>query len=369
MRTCLHSGHGPIAKLNAPRRMNLHLPWTLTAFVAIGGVSVDAFECAPARLGRLSSLRPIRGIPSNLSFNSRGVTQSHTSAVTDLSFSLSMWERESDAPRMRTTDRHDLSAMSSESSSSSSDKIDWSQIGKYGVATGLQFGAIAATLRLLDISAWKYPKYAVGLLFAFLSLRSRIASPLDNSRQNRETQGGKATPTDLKRPSWTPPVIAIVFIWLTITALRVVSSALVYRKVGKLFSPPLLAMILHLCVGDTWNTINNIEKRLGVSSVGILVVWATVWNAIFQYYGTIPLAGKILAPSGAWLSIATVLTWTVWRINKPVQSLYPIKGVGESAAFRWANLGQLQPTSIGGSIKNGSDVSAKGGVVGTSKPE
>lgn len=118
---------------------------------------------------------------------------------------------------------------------------------------------------------------------------------------------------------------------------------------GELFCIPLLSMILHLSIGDTWNTITNVEKRLGVSAIGCVFVWMSVWNAIIRYYKTIPLAGKILSPSGVWISIATILTMSIWRMNKPVQPAWPVKGDGKSASFKWANLGQLQATSIGGS--------------------
>ena len=46
-----------------------------------------------------------------------------------------------------------------------------------------------------------------------------------------------------------------------------------WRACGRtLFSAPLLALVLHLCVGDTWNCVTNIEQRLGVSAVGVLAV-------------------------------------------------------------------------------------------------
>jgi hypothetical protein len=45
------------------------------------------------------------------------------------------------------------------------------------------------------------------------------------------------------------------------------------------------------------------------------------------------VAGYVLAPSALWISIATVLTWTIWGINTPRQPLLPRKGDGKSAAF------------------------------------
>ena len=238
---------------------------------------------------------------------------------------------------------------SAEAASSEASSVCIGDIAKYSVATGLQFSIIMGFLKAIDVAVKKpIPTPLVGLLFCFLSLRSRVASLLDNSRPNREAQDGKATPSDVKRPSWTPPGIAFPFIWLTITGLRGVSSALVYRQTGTLVCSALQAMVLHLCVGDTWNCITNVEKRLGVSASGVLLVWATVWSAVIEYYKVLPLAGKVLLPSGIWITIATVLTFSIWRLNKPIEPLWPVKGDGKSASWKFQNLGQLEATNIRG---------------------
>ena len=46
-----------------------------------------------------------------------------------------------------------------------------------------------------------------------------------------------------------------------------------------------------------------------------------------------PLAGKLLAPSAVWISIASVLTWTIWSINEPREPLLP-KQDGSSAPLQ-----------------------------------
>ena len=45
-----------------------------------------------------------------------------------------------------------------------------------------------------------------------------------------------------------------------------------------------MAFILHLTIGDVWNTINNTEKRYGASVIGVLIVLASAVNASIQYY-------------------------------------------------------------------------------------
>lgn len=46
-----------------------------------------------------------------------------------------------------------------------------------------------------------------------------------------------------------------------------------------------------------------------------MFVLASVYHAIFRYSQVSATAGKVLAPSGVWLSVATVLIWTIWDMN------------------------------------------------------
>mmetsp|Transcript_36082 Transcript_36082/g.115499 ORF Transcript_36082/g.115499 Transcript_36082/m.115499 type:complete len:303 (-) Transcript_36082:181-1089(-) len=205
--------------------------------------------------------------------------------------------------------------------------VDVMQAAKYPVATACQFGLIAALFRAID-AVGTTPAPLVPPLFALLSLRSRIFSLLPANRPPRggfDVEGKRtATPAETIRPSWTPPGIAFPFIWLTITALRAASSLVVFKATGRvLCSPALLVLALHLCVGDTWNCVTNVEQRKGVSAVGVLAVWTSVVAAVKAFYDVAPAAGLILAPSAVWISIASVLTWTIWRINPPLQPLYP----------------------------------------------
>ena len=216
---------------------------------------------------------------------------------------------------------------------------------KYVGATAVQYKLLMLALSGVDKLA-KLPKPAVWLLFAFLSLRSRVVSLLDNSRPNREAQKGKATPVDVKRPSWTPPGIAFPFIWLTITALRATAAQMAYA--GSLRNPALDALVLHLCIGDTWNCITNVERRLGVSAVGCFAVWGSVFRAVKAFGASAaPKAAYVLAPSLAWISVACVLTASIWNLNgRP--PVYPAEGDGDSADLRLKYLFQMEATSIRG---------------------
>lgn len=212
--------------------------------------------------------------------------------------------------------------------------IAWAQVGKYKFAVLAELSLIAACFRAIDVLL-TLPAFAIVPLFLFLSLRSRVFSPLVASRPVRSEQLGAATPIEVKRPSWTPPGIAFPFIWSTISILRATSSLLVWRATGrKLFSLPLLVLVLHLAIGDTWNNITNVERRLGTSALGVFSVLASVYAAVGVYYRAVPLAGLLLAPSAVWISIASVLTWSIWSINTPRQPLFPRQGDGKASGLR-----------------------------------
>ncbi len=220
----------------------------------------------------------------------------------------------------------------------------------YFGATAVEFSLIMVFLHGLQITAKKitakFPevvlstpgsivtKIGLGLFFFFMSVRSRVFSPLDNSRPSASKQDPNFK---RKTPNWMPPPLAFPIIWSSIALLRAISSVLVVTHTKTLLSPAIFSFFLHLSVGDTWNTINNQEKRLGTAVLGVLAVWSSVVYAVKQYYTTFPLAGKLLAPSAVWISVATVLVTTIWRLNyedlgRP--SLFPSKEEGPTCKWR-----------------------------------
>jgi tryptophan-rich sensory protein len=175
----------------------------------------------------------------------------------------------------------------------------------------------------------------VAIFMAFMSLKSRVFSPLDNSRPSANKNDPNFNKNRL-RPSWTPPPLAFPIIWTSIGVLRTVSTVLIYKTTGTLLCLPIYALMAHLSIGDTWNTINNVEKRLGTAVLGVFFVWASALAATYLYYQTLPLAGKILAPMSVWLSIAALLVYSIWRMNSFIGdrlTLLPSKEEGPPS--RW----------------------------------
>jgi len=246
------------------------------------------------------------------------------------------------------------------------------------------------------------PWQAVAGVFFALSLRSRVFSPLDNSRPEQrnlvsadddaaleamltsgnyktqelraeverrglqvdrtmdkkvlldvvgryfeEREVGMNAATDgeeeKRTPSWMPPGVVFPIMWVLVVApLRSLSASMVYAaSTGRLNEahlndPVLLWLALHLCIGDTWNTINNVESRLGAAVPGVALVWLSTLFAARQFYDVQPQAGGLLALTALWISAAGALVADTWRLNNEVseEPLYPYKRKGAISRTR-----------------------------------
>lgn len=201
----------------------------------------------------------------------------------------------------------------------------------YLAATLAQIAAMTGLLWLMDVAfesldTAALPQGATTAIacgfFAFVTLRSRLFSLLDNTRNSGRYKS-------LQRPGWAPPPLAFPIVWMSIAVLRVVSAYLVWSAMGQTFlCLPLVLYVVHLSLGDTWNTIFTVEGRLG-AAVPMVIVGPLLSVAVvtFSYFQTVPLAGWIILPSLVWLAIATALCISLWRLNGQ-DPLYPVVAAG-----------------------------------------
>ncbi len=208
-------------------------------------------------------------------------------------------------------------------------ELDIKAVLIYKLGTIFQIGVMILALwgmqklvNLVDNSAF-FPPWVntllVVLFFILLSIRSRIFSPLDNTRS-------RLTYDDVVRPKWSPPPLAFPIVWMIIAVLRVIASILVWQEMNQQFLVvPLIAFVVHLALGDTWNTIFTVERRLGAAvPVVILGPWFSALIVTLVYWQINPVAGIVLAPMFVWLTVAAYLVLSIWQLNGR-EPLYPLK--------------------------------------------
>lgn len=223
-----------------------------------------------------------------------------------------------------------------------STNFDTGAVLKYGTAVGVQMGLISTVLlgldKIVEATGITAPFAVNFIIFYFLALKSRVFNPLSNTRPKQSSL--EVNEEKRKMPSWTPPGPVFPIVWLLLIGpLRAATSAMVYSTIGSYFCPAILSLALHLSIGDVWNTINNVERRYGVSVVGVLCVWLSKAFAAYSYFGVNETAGKLLGLSLVWLTIASSLVTRTWQLNpdsetgKP-EPLYPVTGKTKTT-FTW----------------------------------
>jgi len=237
------------------------------------------------------------------------------------------------------------SSNDSESESTvSTREFDSDALLKYVIAAMAQMACFTTLFQFLDRVLAQLqltnsiPGILIGLLFYSFSLRSRIFNPLNNDRPTKAK-----VPTDRIMPSWTPPGIFFPIMWvLIIGPLRAYSSTLIVQANSGLFcTPQTLAFVLHLSMGDVWNTMNNSEQRYGAAVVGVMLVVSTILFAAWMYLNLMPLAGKLLGATALWIVTAAALITQTWRLNPDkegkLDKLYPTKEEGKESItqFSW----------------------------------
>lgn len=213
--------------------------------------------------------------------------------------------------------------------------VDWPAYGRYIGGAAVELALQALAMFLLD--KFVLPRLpanaavgAVAAWFLFCSFGSRVFSPLDSRRPTLQSE--KEAIASRRRPSWMPPPIAFPIVWSTIGVLRTVSSTLVWLAMGRqLLCLPLLVFQAHLCIGDSWNFVNNQERRLGVAVPGVAAVWASAVATTILYGQVSSTAAWVLLPLPVWLTIASALVIDIWRLNGGAQR-YPLWPTVGSAA-------------------------------------
>ena len=186
----------------------------------------------------------------------------------------------------------------------------------------LQWALMCGTLGALDWVAGALgasaalgsgEKFAVGLFFTALALRSRLFARLPAPRPRKGSYG---TIEEVVRPSWTPPRLVFPIVWSTIAVLRGTSSAMVWAATGeRLLCWPLAVFCLHLCFGDVWNFVNNVENDRGVAVPGVFLCLLSASATVYFYYRALPAAGLVLLPLPVWLCVASALVTTIYSLN------------------------------------------------------
>ena len=120
----------------------------------------------------------------------------------------------------------------------------------------------------------------------------------------------------LTKPSWNPPGWVFGPVWTLLYAMIGTSGWLVWRDHGAEAIRWALALwLVQLILNATWSPAYIGWHRPDVSLLIIVGMWLTIASTIVAFWPLQRAAALLLVPYLAWVTFATALNASIWRLN------------------------------------------------------
>ena len=120
----------------------------------------------------------------------------------------------------------------------------------------------------------------------------------------------------LQKPSWNPPSWLFGPAWSLLYILMAVAAWLVWREGGwKAQGSALRLFLLQWFLNALWTPLFFGLHRPGLAFAEIILLWLAIAATLWSFWRVRKLAGLLLVPYLAWVTFATVLNFTIWRLN------------------------------------------------------
>jgi translocator protein len=120
----------------------------------------------------------------------------------------------------------------------------------------------------------------------------------------------------LAKPSWNPPNWVFGPIWSALYFCMAVAAWLAWRQGGaEQARVPLALFGVQLVLNVLWSCIFFGLEMPGFAFVEVLPFWAMIAATMVAFWRRSMVAGLLFVPYLAWVSFASMLNFTIWRLN------------------------------------------------------
>jgi len=138
--------------------------------------------------------------------------------------------------------------------------------------------------------------------------------------------GSRFMPDDwyqnLKKPRWNPPNKIFAPVWTLLYLLMAAAAWLIWKNYDfSIAIFPFLLFIIQLLLNAAWTWTFFKLHRPALAMADILVLWIVLLAMLSLFWEFDPIAGALILPYIAWVTFAAFLTWTIWRMNRPIQAV------------------------------------------------
>lgn len=121
----------------------------------------------------------------------------------------------------------------------------------------------------------------------------------------------------LVKPEWNPPSWLFGPVWTILYTLMGIAAYRIWRLgiKKKAVRSALVLFGFHLAANSLWSIIFFGWQNIPLAFVEILVLLGLIVAVALRFYRLDRLSGYLFLPYLAWVSFATYLTYTIWRLN------------------------------------------------------
>ncbi len=119
----------------------------------------------------------------------------------------------------------------------------------------------------------------------------------------------------LAKPWWRPPKWLFAPAWSILYFTIAVSGWMVWRQAG-LVASLFGIYFVSLCINAAWSAFFFGLRRMDLAFVDVLLLWLSIVMTIVVFYPVEKRAAFLLLPYLAWVSFASALNFTIWRMNR-----------------------------------------------------
>ncbi len=120
----------------------------------------------------------------------------------------------------------------------------------------------------------------------------------------------------ITKPAWNPPNSIFGPVWTTLYIMMAVAAWLVWQRGGwKQQRKALTIYLVQWALNALWTPLFFGLQRPDLAFAGILLLLASILATIAAFWRVKRTAAILLIPYVLWVSFATVLNFTIWRLN------------------------------------------------------
>lgn len=121
----------------------------------------------------------------------------------------------------------------------------------------------------------------------------------------------------ISKPSWNPPSWIFGPVWTTLYVMMGIALYLVWKAEANsiLKKTAISLFVIQFVLNFFWSFIFFNQQEMGWALVEIIVMWIFILLTIFAFANVSKTAAWLLVPYICWVSFATILNYTLWKLN------------------------------------------------------